>query len=335
MFLLSVIVGFCIGITFFGEVGRLFGVDDNPLPRTLFRMAMLGLILTLAIYTGWGQEWTPEESLRYHLTTAFFVVVGLMVREPASEFEYEMGLSRLLNPILTRFEPPQYRGPEFLVNMEVDSFVQLVVYFFGHRQGLNYHALLAGEPLLKNVDPVHIQNIVQRQAFGQQSASQILGRLAVSKPKSFTRILDHLLKFSVGAGLADQSFVQRLFILAGGEGLSSKHYEALLRKYGLSAVWNNRSGHTFQEDAWTRREQSGGSFGHQHGGQSLSDRDRYLAVLGLQPGACAKEIKKAFRKMAKIYHPDRNRGKSEAEQERAAEKMRALNLAFDWLKTNS
>jgi len=161
-----------------------------------------------------------------------------------------------------------------------------------------------------------------------QPASRILGRLALSRPKSFVKIVDHLLKFSVAAGLADPGFLQRLFIVAGGEGMSSNQYEGLLGKYGLRSHWN-RSYRTAPEDAWTRRDNTARSYA-----QPQSERDRYLGLFGLTAGATAKEIKKAYRKLAKIYHPDRNRGKSDREQEQAAAKMRELNLAFDWLKTN-
>ena len=40
----------------------------------------------------------------------------------------------------------------------------------------------------------------------------------------------------------------------------------------------------------------------------------YYDLLGVSPSASQDEIKKAFRKMAMQYHPDRNPGDKEAEQ---------------------
>ena len=52
-------------------------------------------------------------------------------------------------------------------------------------------------------------------------------------------------------------------------------------------------------------------------------RDPYT-VLGLSPGASSDEVKTAYRKLAKKYHPDLNPGSVEAEQ-----KMKEINEAYD------
>ena len=58
----------------------------------------------------------------------------------------------------------------------------------------------------------------------------------------------------------------------------------------------------------------------------MSKRD-YYEVLGIQKGASDDEIKKAFRKLAVKYHPDKNPGDKNAE-----EKFKEVNNAFDILK---
>ena len=45
----------------------------------------------------------------------------------------------------------------------------------------------------------------------------------------------------------------------------------------------------------------------------MADKRDYYEVLGLRKGASEDEIKKAYRQMAKKYHPDLNPGDKEAE----------------------
>ncbi|WP_114395173.1 molecular chaperone DnaJ [Oleisolibacter albus] len=58
----------------------------------------------------------------------------------------------------------------------------------------------------------------------------------------------------------------------------------------------------------------------------MSKRD-YYEVLGVEKGASADDLKKAYRKLAMQYHPDRNQGDKAAEQ-----KFKEINEAYDVLK---
>src|ERR687896_107869 len=53
----------------------------------------------------------------------------------------------------------------------------------------------------------------------------------------------------------------------------------------------------------------------------------YYELLGLQKGASAEDLKKAYRKLAMQFHPDRNPGDKAAEQ-----KFKELSEAYDVLK---
>ena len=50
-------------------------------------------------------------------------------------------------------------------------------------------------------------------------------------------------------------------------------------------------------------------------------------VLGLSPGASDEEVKAAYRKLAKKYHPDLNPG-----NQRAADRMNEINAAYEQIK---
>ena len=58
----------------------------------------------------------------------------------------------------------------------------------------------------------------------------------------------------------------------------------------------------------------------------LAEKRDYYEVLGLQKGAGDDEIKKAFRQLAKKYHPDLNPGDKEAET-----KFKEVNEAYEVL----
>lgn len=58
----------------------------------------------------------------------------------------------------------------------------------------------------------------------------------------------------------------------------------------------------------------------------MSKRD-YYEVLGVERGASAEQLKKAYRKLAMQYHPDRN-----PDDPAAAEKFKEINEAYDVLK---
>ena len=55
--------------------------------------------------------------------------------------------------------------------------------------------------------------------------------------------------------------------------------------------------------------------------------DDPYSVLGLTPDASDEEVKRAYRALAKKYHPDMNPG-----GQRAAEMMNSINAAYDQIK---
>ena len=66
--------------------------------------------------------------------------------------------------------------------------------------------------------------------------------------------------------------------------------------------------------------------------QSSNQKDPYK-VLGISKDATDDEVKKAYRKMAMKYHPDRVAGMGEEMQRNAAEQMKEINEAYEHIKT--
>ncbi|PIE73340.1 MAG: molecular chaperone DnaJ [Deltaproteobacteria bacterium] len=66
-------------------------------------------------------------------------------------------------------------------------------------------------------------------------------------------------------------------------------------------------------------------------GSAYDESARHYATLGLQKGANAEEIKKAYRKLSMKYHPDKVRHLGDEFRAVAEEKMKEINAAYDYL----
>jgi len=63
-----------------------------------------------------------------------------------------------------------------------------------------------------------------------------------------------------------------------------------------------------------------------HGTMTISSKKDYLSILGLSPDFDDKELKKAFRREARKWHPDLNKNDLNAE-----ERFKLINEAYEWL----
>lgn len=74
-------------------------------------------------------------------------------------------------------------------------------------------------------------------------------------------------------------------------------------------------------------------YGPQHeAAAGAGAEDQYYAVLGLEPGADFNEIKKAYRKLSMQYHPDKVGHLGEEFKKVAEDKMKEINMAYDFFK---
>lgn len=127
----------------------------------------------------------------------------------------------------------------------------------------------------------------------------------------------HMVDFLFGIGGADGEFHQTelnmLRLIAQYLGISSSDYTSIFER------------HVGYTDGRNYSENRGTS-----GSRSYS-KDPYR-VLGIDSSATDDEVKKAYRKMAMKYHPDRVAGMSEEMQRNAAEQMKEINEAYDVIK---
>lgn len=69
--------------------------------------------------------------------------------------------------------------------------------------------------------------------------------------------------------------------------------------------------------------------GRQQKAHKTANQGQHFQTLGLSPQACAEEIRAAYRKLARQYHPDKNQGSKEA-----AEKFRQVRRAYEQLSAS-
>ena len=132
---------------------------------------------------------------------------------------------------------------------------------------------------------------------------------------------DHMVDFLFGIGGADGEFHQTelnmLRLIAQYLGISSSDYTSIYERH------MGRSDYSY----------SGYSGNSGSSRRTTSYRKDPYKVLGIDSSATDEEVRKAYRKMAMKYHPDRVAGMGEEMQRNAAEQMKEINEAYDIIKT--
>ena len=128
----------------------------------------------------------------------------------------------------------------------------------------------------------------------------------------------HMVDFLFGIGGADGEFNQSelniLRLIAQYLGISQSDYTSIHERHV------GYSGHS-DYSGYSGRSSSTSSY----------TKDPYR-VLGIDKSATDDEVRKAYRRMAMKYHPDRVADMSEEMQRNAAEQMKEINQAYDAIK---
>lgn len=158
-----------------------------------------------------------------------------------------------------------------------------------------------------------LQQMVQRDIPIDQVCAQI-------KVNTDYNTRYHMVDFLFGIGAADgefnQSEINMLRLIAQYLGISHSDYTSIFER------------HVGHEDAGYS------NYSNDSGRSSTSssyNKDPYR-VLGIDSSATDEEVRKAYRKMAMKYHPDRVAGMSEEMQRNAAEQMKEINQAYEVIK---
>lgn len=138
------------------------------------------------------------------------------------------------------------------------------------------------------------------------------GRLSVSE--------NHVLRFLADLLNVDPESFGRIYRNVSGSNLPPP------ANLSSANVWNAR------EASAQARSRPGESESASRGGAAMS-RLRALAILGLEEGASIDEVKRAYRHLAKVHHPDRFESLGPDAVKVANATFARIQLAYDYLTT--
>lgn len=129
----------------------------------------------------------------------------------------------------------------------------------------------------------------------------------------------HVLDFLFGLANADLEFnpseERVLKKIANGLGINTTDYSSIhYRHSGYGNHGNSQDGRSYRS-----------------GNTSSYSKDPY-AVLGINSSATDEEVKKAYRRLAMKYHPDKMEGMGEEVKHNAEEQFKAITEAYDVIK---
>lgn len=135
----------------------------------------------------------------------------------------------------------------------------------------------------------------------------------------------HMMDFLFALAVADNSYFPEentvIRVIAGRLGINSRDYVSMFTRH-VNSRYNSggRSGGS------SYRSSSYGTSG------SAARKDPYR-VLGLESSATDEEVKKAYRRLAMKYHPDKVEGMGEEVKKNAEAQFREINEAYEQIKT--
>ena len=138
----------------------------------------------------------------------------------------------------------------------------------------------------------------------------------------------HMVDFLFGLAVADNAYSQSensvMREIANGLGINMRDYVSMFTRH-----IGTRFGGGYNSDY---SGQSGYSGSSRSTSYSKQRKDPYK-VLGLDSSATDEEVKKAYRRLAMKYHPDKVEGMGEEVKKNAEAQFREINEAYEQIKT--
>lgn len=132
----------------------------------------------------------------------------------------------------------------------------------------------------------------------------------------------HMVDFLFGIAMADNNFAESekvmLFRIVSHLGINSHDFSSMYSRY----TYGRYQGGYGSSEAGGRTSNNGSY------NPDASGRDPY-GVLGLERGASKEEVKKAYRRLAMKYHPDKVANMGEEMQKNAERQFREIKAAYE------
>ena len=140
----------------------------------------------------------------------------------------------------------------------------------------------------------------------------------------------HMMDFLFGLATADNSYTRLenevMLSIAKGLGINTSDYMSM---YTRHVELHNNRGSSYWRNAGGGSSYSSSSSTSGYGSQR---KDPYK-VLGLTSTATDEEVKKAYRRLAMKYHPDKVEGMGEEVKKNAEAQFREINEAYEQIKS--
>ncbi len=310
-----------------------------------------------------GSKDTEPDTLVFSITQFTYFAVAVIFAEICAAINNIEDDSNVLKRETEGFmDLLQSLSPEYhmegaiarLIGEETCAAIEVLSWLYGTRSDVKRSLIIAVSKEY-NVSRFYRSEILDY--FNMQTGSRHAAKKAIKKlvkkhgkgSDLTVSFLEKIAKIGKRSGMSisgatkDLSFVGALLGISDGvvhstlNRASKASTDTDWRDFSDSAFWERRAQNRTRQSqkTYSRREytQSNSSRHYQKNAQPLSERQKFLRVLGLAEGATEKDIRSAYRKLAMKYHPDRVQadGGSEEDVEKATEKMSDVNMAYDWL----